>query len=87
VSQVALRHDYYGVPLWLMKEYLAELGAVETEEHVMVGAGWQAVVSKAEPRHIGSLVVGGAAVDFAGDEQVLAALFAKLHWKTQRGGG
>jgi hypothetical protein len=22
-------HDYYGVPLWLMKSYLADLGAEE----------------------------------------------------------
>ena len=24
-------HDYHGVPLWLMKEYLVDLGAEEVE--------------------------------------------------------
>ncbi|RIK38873.1 MAG: hypothetical protein DCC57_20580, partial [Chloroflexi bacterium] len=79
------RHEYHGVPSWLMKEYLADLGGVETEENLLVGDGWRAVVSKAEPRRIGSLVVGGAAVEFTGDEAALAALFEKLHWKTLRG--
>lgn len=81
------RHDYYGVPVWLMKEYLADLGAVETEENVLVGDGWRAVVRQAHPNHIGSLVIGGATVEFSGDEAALAALFEKLHWKTLRGGG
>ncbi len=81
------RHDYYGVPVWLMKDYLADLGAVETEENVLVGDGWRAVVRKARPNHIGSLVIGGATVEFSGDEAALAALFEKLHWKTLRGGG
>jgi hypothetical protein len=70
-----------------MKEYLADLGAVEVEENVMAGDGWRAVVSKAEPKHIGSLVVGGASVEFSGDEAALDAMFKRLHWKTLRGGG
>lgn len=81
------RHDYYGVPLWLMKEYLADLGAVEVAENQLVAAGWQATLSKATPNRIGSLVVGGTTVEFAGDAEALAAMFDKLHWKTLRGGG
>ncbi|MEZ4637754.1 MAG: DUF1952 domain-containing protein [Caldilineaceae bacterium] len=60
------RHDYYGVPLWLMKEYLADLGATEVEENVMEGDGWTAHITKAEPNRIGSLVIGGASVEFSG---------------------
>lgn len=81
------RHDYYGVPLWLMKEYLADLGAVEVEENLLVADGWQARVSKAEPNRIGSLVIGGATVEFTGDAAALDAMFKQLHWKTLRGGG
>lgn len=82
-----MKHEYHGVPDWLMKEYLTDLGGVEESENVLVAEGWRAVVSKATPRHIGSLVIGGAAVEFSGDEAALAALFEKLHWKTLRGGG
>lgn len=82
-----LRHDYYCVPDWLMVEYLTDLGGVEEEKHVIRGEGWSATITKAEPKHIGSLVVGGATVEFSGDSETLEALFEKLHWKTLRGGG
>jgi len=70
-----------------MKKYLADLGASETDENVMAGDGWQAIVSKAEPARIGSLVVGRIDVEFSGDEAALEELLKKLHWKTMRGGG
>lgn len=82
-----IRHDYHGIPLWLMKEYLTDLGAVEKEENLLVADGWQAKVSKAVPNRIGSLVVGGATVEFTGDAGALEAMFKLLHWKTLRGGG
>lgn len=81
------RHDYYGVPLWLLKHYLVGLGGAEVSENVVAGEGWQATLCKAEPRRLGALVVGGSSAEFTGEEQALAALFEKLHWKTQRGGG
>jgi hypothetical protein len=86
-QQLQQTHDYYGVPLWLMKEYLGQLGAQETGENEMAAEGWRASLRKADPRHIGSLVVGGTIVTFEGDEQSLEAMFERLHWKTLRGGG
>ena len=80
-------HDYYGVPIWLMKEYLEQLGAQEEAENVLVAEGWRAHLRKADPRHLGSLVIGGTTVTFDGDAQALAAMFERLHWKTLRGGG
>lgn len=77
----------YGIPLWLMKKYLADLGATETEENVMVGDDWQAAVSKSEPARIGSLVVGRIDVEFSGDDAAVEKMLEKLHWKTLRGGG
>lgn len=84
---VHVEHDYYGVPVWLMKEYLTQLGGIETGEDLMAGDGWRAEIRKAERRHIGSLSVGGATVVFVGEQTTLDALFEKLHWKTLRGGG
>jgi hypothetical protein len=85
--RVRVEHDYYGVPLWLMKEYLAQLGGREVSEDVIEGEGWRAELRKAERRHIGSLSVGGATAVFFGEQEILDALFEKLHWKTLRGGG
>ena len=77
----------YGVPVWLMKKYLADLGATEITEDVMIGEGWQAVVRKSEPARIGSLVVGRIEVELEGEAVVLDNLVERLHWKTMRGGG
>ncbi len=77
----------FGVPLWLMKDYLGDLGAVETAPDVMTADGWQASVRKTDPYRIGSLVVGRIEVEFSGDENKLAEVLEKLHWKTMRGGG
>lgn len=84
---VRVEHDYYGIPLWLMKDYLTQLDGVEIAEDVVEGDGWRAELRKAERRHIGSLSVGGATVVFIGEQATLDALFEKLHWKTLRGGG
>jgi hypothetical protein len=59
--------DYYGVPLWLLKDYLTQLDGVETSENVLEGEGWRAELSKAPVRRIGSLQVGGATAVFTGD--------------------
>ena len=82
-----IRNDYYGVPDWLMAEYLTDLGGTEAEKFVIEGDGWSARIGKAEPNRIGSLVIGGASVEFSGDEEALDALFDELHKKTLRGGG
>lgn len=83
-------HDYHGVPDWLMKAYLTDLGGTDVpadEGIALVGAGWAAHIRKAPIRRIGSLAVGGARVEFRGDPAALDALFEQLHWKTLRGGG
>jgi hypothetical protein len=77
----------YGIPIWLMKKYLVDLGAAETQENVLVGDGWQATVQVSEPARIGSLVVGRIQVDLEGEPEVLDDLIKRLHWKTMRGGG
>ena len=81
------QHDYYGIPIWMMKDYLVQLGAHESAENVMEGAGWRADLRKADLKHIGSLTIGGTSVVFSGDEDALSAMFDQLHWKTLRAGG
>lgn len=86
----SVTHDYYGVPDWLMQEYLTDLGASHApggEGLALVADGWSARIRKAPLKRIGSLAVGGATVEFRGNPAALDALFAKLHWKTLRGGG
>jgi hypothetical protein len=79
--------DYYSVPVWMMKGYLEQLGGREVRDGYFEGDGWQAVLSAAPWRHIGSLRVGGTRAAFAGKDDVLAAFYIRLHQKTMRGGG
>lgn len=82
-----MKHDYYGVPLFLMKDYLLRLGAGEAGENHFVGAGWSARLSKAPWKEIGSLRIGGTSAEFSGDGDALESLFERLHLLTMRGGG
>jgi len=84
---VCVEHDYYGVPIWLMKDYLAQLGGQEVTEDVVVGSHWRAELRQATRRTIGSLSVGGTTAVFFGEQIDLDHLFERLHWKTLRGGG
>ncbi len=91
-GEVCVTHDYYGVPAWLMRDYLTDLGArVQAEGAAdvtpLLGDGWRAWVRKAPVKRIGALAVGGATVTFAGPQATLDELFPKLHRKTWRGGG
>ncbi|HMQ56846.1 MAG TPA: DUF1952 domain-containing protein [Anaerolineae bacterium] len=82
-----MKLSFNAIPLWLMKEYLTELGATEINENVLTAGTWQAVVSKGEPFRLGSLQVGVTDVELSGDQAALEAMLEKLHWKTLRGGG
>ncbi len=79
--------DVRAVPLWLMREYLVELGARENGDS-LDGNGWRAHVLQLGTYRIGSLVVGEVRVEIEGDapsvEQTAAALDLKL---STRGGG
>lgn len=82
-------HDYYGVPVWLMKEYLVRLGAIAVEGTDAGGATFQKGdchmrVSPAARKRIGSLEVGGATVEFSGVAGAIQAVLAELEWKTLR---
>lgn len=77
----------FGVPAWLMKKYLTDLGATETTDNFLAADQWQAVLRQSEPVKIGSLVVGRIEVEFSGDDLALTTMLERLHWKTLRGGG
>ena len=79
-----MRQVYYGVPVWLMKAYFEELGAVEVAENVMRWGKCDALISSAEPGRVGSLFVDGSVVEFRGCEARLEILLEQLESKTQR---
>lgn len=87
MSQVLLK--IRGVPPWLLREYLLELGATAgAREDEMIGDGYKATWSDERvPLPGGTLSLTQLNIMLEGDEAVLAALDPELMRKLQRGGG
>ena len=84
---VEITRDVHGVPLWLLQEYLIELGgALRGKQHVE-GVGWKADFSKIEDYKIGSIVIGRVRLELSGEESKLQELMPNLEIKLMRGGG
>lgn len=82
-----LIHDMRGIPLWLLREYLEEMGGQATSENQIVGEGWQVRLMRLEPFRLGSLEVGQVRLEIevvAEREAEFRERFAK---KTLRAGG
>jgi hypothetical protein len=77
----------HGIPLWLLREYLVELGGRANGESAVDGDGWRAELTKLPPRAIGSLRVGRVELKLTGEADALAKLRPGLDRKTMRAGG
>ncbi|MFN2134912.1 MAG: hypothetical protein ACK2UK_03105 [Candidatus Promineifilaceae bacterium] len=76
----------HAIPLWLLREYLVELGGEAVADDRVVGDGWQAVLEKQPMRQLGSLRVGIVQIVLEGTADALAVLLPELEKKTMRAG-
>jgi hypothetical protein len=76
----------HAIPLWLLREYLEELGGEAESDVYVVGDGWDARLEKQEPRQVGSLRVGIVQVTFQGTDAALQDLLPEFNKKTLRAG-
>jgi hypothetical protein len=76
-----------GVPLWLMQEYLLEMGGTLIEDGLVEGDGWTVRLTKLDPFVLGSLSVGQIRVEMSGDPEGFANLKVMIEPKLLRGGG
>ena len=76
----------HAIPLWLLREYLEELGGVAESETVIAGDGWRAEMLKPPDHTIGSLRIGRGQLDRRGEAGALARLRPGLDRKTMRAG-
>ena len=53
-----ITHEMRGIPFFLLKEYLEEMGGKEVEENLIQGEGWTVRLEKMEPFRLFSLTVG-----------------------------
>lgn len=76
----------HAIPLWLLREYLEELGGVAESETRVAGDGWRAELVKLPDQRVGSLRIGRVQLDLYGDAAALARLRPGLDRKTMRAG-
>lgn len=82
-----IAQDMRGIPLWLLREYLEELGGVADGEELVRGAGWQARLTRLEPLRLGSLAIGQVRLELEVEDAQAQDLVARLAKKTLRAGG
>ncbi len=83
----ALDRVITGLPLWLLREYLQELGGRQAGDGWLVGRGWSARLAQVEDFQVGSLRVGQVRLQVHATAEVLEALRPRLEQKLLRGGG
>ncbi len=82
-----LVHDMRGIPYFLLKEYLQELGGELLQENLVRGPGWSVLLEKMEPFRLGSLSVGQTRMTMELDESVADDFILRFQKKTLRAGG
>lgn len=87
IESVTFDREIRGIPLWLLREYLVELGGQVQQDDCVVGAGWSARLTQLEDFSVGSLRVGQVQIEICGEESAMKALRGPLETKLIRGGG
>ena len=82
-----IEREVRGIPLWMILEYLVELGGRAVGKDAAESDTWTAKLRQIEDFKIGSLEIGQVLLTIQGDEPPLAALNLKLDVKLLRAGG
>ncbi len=75
-----------GIPYFLLKEYLQEMGGVIASENVVRGTGWTVTLERMEPFRLGSLEVGQTRLIMELDDLVARDFVERFNLKTLRAG-
>lgn len=76
-----------GIPYYLLKEYLQELGGSLVEENLIRGDGWSVRLERMAPFRIGSLEVGQTRLTIELEDRVAEDFNQRFFKKTLRAGG
>lgn len=87
MGKTRMQRDVCGVPIWLLREYLVELGGNELDEGWVKGQGWHAQLTQIEDKYVGSLSVGQVRVEIEGETDVMEIILPDLEKKLLRAGG
>ncbi len=75
-----------GIPYFLLKEYLQELGGHLVKKNLVVGDDWTARLERMEPFRLGSLVVGQTRLTLELEDHMAEDFMQRFSKKTLRAG-
>lgn len=82
-----ITHELRGIPLWLLRDYLVDLGGQAQPDEQVIGPGWQVQLTRLDDFRLGSLRVAQVRLVLRGESEVLAQLEQRLRPKLLRAGG
>lgn len=75
-----------GIPLFLLREYLEELGGTALSDEQVQGPGWSVKLSRMEPFRLGSLSVGQTLLEIEIEDHLVDEFMERFGRKTLRAG-
>lgn len=75
-----------GIPVFLLKEYLEEMGGTSISDDLVQAEGWSVKLSKLEPFRLGSLSVGQTRLDIEIEDHLVEDFMEVFGKKTLRAG-
>ena len=75
-----------GIPFFLLREYLEELGGKAVSEDRVEGSGWSVRLTRMEPFRLGSLSVGQTCLEIEIEEIQADEFMERFSMKTLRAG-
>ena len=83
----SLRREIRGIPLWLLREYLQEMGGAVADDGLVKADGWKVRLTRMEPFRLGSLEVGQTRLEIEVEDQLADQFMQQFSKKTLRAGG
>ncbi len=82
----ALVRELRGIPYFLLKEYLQEMGGILAGENIVRGNGWAVTLEHMEPYRLGSLEVGQTHLTMELDDLIAKDFLQRFEMKILRAG-
>ncbi|HSQ27187.1 MAG TPA: DUF1952 domain-containing protein [Anaerolineales bacterium] len=87
VSEMVYQRTLRAMPVWLLQEYLLELGGILQEDGSVRGNGWKAHIRELDDFQVGSLRVGQVRLEVKAADDVVDDFMPVLEKKLLRAGG
>jgi hypothetical protein len=85
-SRRIIVREMRGIPFFLLREYLQDLGGTAVAEDRVEGPGWSVDLERMEPFRLGSLEVGQSRLTIELDEEMADVFMERFELKTLRAG-